>query len=76
MMNFRCSVCENELTHEEYAFNIQITSYKQGKSNKVENYEVQEDAEKISEVGNNILLNNLKRCNDPNDETIADDPIL
>ena len=51
------------LSHEEHAFNTQIISYKQNQSSKT--YEAQENPENISEVGNNIITNNLKRAENP-----------
>ena len=56
----RCTVCENELTKEEFTFNKQIISFKQGI---VQNndYEVIENQDKLNEVGKTITDNNKKR---------------
>lgn len=55
-----CEVCDSNLTKEEYAFNTQIISYKQNKLQD-SNFEAQENQERLSEVGNGIIMNNLRR---------------
>lgn len=72
----KCHVCANELTHEEHAFNEQIISYRQNKEKGAKDYERQQDADKISELGNNILKSNLKRSDQPNEAGVDFAPLL
>lgn len=71
----RCTVWDNELTKEEFTFNKQIVSYKQGRVYE-NNYEVKENQEKLEEVGKTIAENNLKKSNNVKVETASPDPFL
>lgn len=72
----KCYVCENELTNEELAFNNQIISYKQGKGVNDPGYEAQDNQDKISEVGRNIIESNLKKGNGEGNANADFNPIM
>ena len=72
----KCHVCENDLTHEEHAFNEQIISYRQNKEKGSKDYERQQDSDKISELGNNIIKNNNKMSEQPNGTGLEFAPLL
>lgn len=56
-------------------FNTQITSYKQSMDDNNQ-LESQENSEKLFQIGDNIIENNLKKVMNPNDTSIKKNPIL
>ena len=62
------------MNKEEHNFNTQIIGYKQSMDDN--QFDDLEYAEKLSQVGNHIIENNLKKVMNPNDMSIQKEPVL